>query len=210
MEQNSTETDLSPKLQTGTLGLMSLITTLAVIVLLVVVLYYNFLKIQAENDIKDVESQITSVNEEIKTLKNKDVEKVYLAQNFLKQLEENQVIWATFLERLQEVTPPDVMYSSFSSSEAGDVTVSAFGPSFQGVAQLIRVFQQNPYFSEIFVPSLSRGIDLSGESRVSFGINMKYNPKRTVIRPVDNVTEAKEGQDNSSADAKSSADEVQK
>ncbi|KKP36289.1 MAG: Fimbrial assembly family protein [Candidatus Peregrinibacteria bacterium GW2011_GWA2_33_10] len=179
MENNNQNLDLSPKLQTGTIGFMSVVVTIALVILVGFVVYYNFLKIQSENNLKAVREKIDIAKQKIVELENKNVEKIYLAQKFLDKLEETEVKWSSFLERLTEITPPEITYSSFSASEAGDVTVSAFATSFKDVAAYINIMSQNQYFSQVFVPSLSRGtLQTISESLVSFGVQMKYSTQK--------------------------------
>ncbi|MCC6643538.1 hypothetical protein IT411_02210, partial [Candidatus Peregrinibacteria bacterium] len=59
------------------------------------------------------------------------------------------------------------------------VTVPVSEPPFADVAQLIASFNNNVYFRDVYVPSISRGLTEDGTTTLSFVLNMDFEEPET-------------------------------
>jgi len=166
---------LSQKFQQGRISLLNVVAGVVVLIILVFFGYFKYQEYLLTTEIKTISDTSVRVAAEIDQLQKKNLSEIFVAFQTVEALNKKSFTWSTFVTLLAKVTPADVFYSSYGVSQDGKVSISALAPSFVRVAELIRVLHSQPAFSDIFVPSLSRGRDRGQNEVVSFSVSMDYS-----------------------------------
>lgn len=154
-----------------------LLPTLVIFLFIVGVLYTLFLLFQQYNlnkDLESVDASIGDVNLEIETLKQEEIEELFVAQELKDRISEASLRWSKVIRQIQDLTPVSVFVSSYSASSAdGGVQISGLGDSFGSVADMISSLSDSPDFSGVFVPSVTVGTTSEGQKVVSFSLQLQ-------------------------------------
>ena len=101
------------------------------------------------------------------------------ANNAFKDLSASIVSWSKVIGAVNKMIPEDtieVLSYSFSGENTVSISVRTIGKqnSYVTVANLIKIIDESPYFTGIFVPSVSEGLDAKGHETASFSFTIQY------------------------------------
>ena len=93
----------------------------------------------------------------------------------LKKIELIKLPWSKIMEKIESIIP-QIKILSYRGTDDGKITISAStreeSPDPLGdIATAVRVLNEEPTFSHIFIPSISKSITPQGSSILSFSIN---------------------------------------
>ncbi len=198
--QNSTTTpapnsQVNQKLSGGG-GLTNLILAALVIGLAVFGTLMSFQKGQVLTHTTELEQQTAELNKEIETYRDNKVAVSKLATDALKQIEVDEVHWSDVISEAKKLIPKDasgkekVKILSYSGSGSGRVVLNLVTepmalPPFDDVARLIASFNNSVFFRDGYVPSISKGQTESGDTTLSFILNMDYQKPETGSEDLD-------------------------
>lgn len=162
---------------------------LAVLALAIVAGFAIYLNMQ-RNSLVD---QTSKLNEDVRSLKNQigvlegqKVEAARLSQEYLTAIEAEEVVWSKALTRIKSLVPFDavnssnkIIFSSYSGSKGGELSMNSVtrptrSDPYEDVAELINVFNGSSFFTNAYVPSISRGETDEGEKLATFVFNVTY------------------------------------
>jgi len=167
---------------------ISIFTLFLAFVLLATIGATGFYHFQAPNlraQQSDINQQITVLQAEMNAFKKNNVAANQNAANSLKEIEKGELKWSKILAALAEANPKDssnvakVIFLSYSGSQDGKLSISAVtqpNPSvpYTAVSELLKAFNNNPYFRDAYIPALSKGTTLDGNSTLSFVLNVTF------------------------------------
>lgn len=151
---------------------------------------FNFQKGQIITNTTELEKQTADLNLEIETYRDNKVAVSKLATDALKQIEADEVRWSEVIAEAKKLIPtdasgdPKVKILSYSGSGSGRVVLNVVTeptslPAFNDVAGLIASFNNSVFFRDVYVPSIAKGQTESGETTLSFILNMDYEKPET-------------------------------
>ena len=144
---------------------------------LVVVLYGVFLVYSLANvnaDIAEAGAKIADVEEQMKKLKDDQIENLMVASRAVEKINEVDVKWSEVLTLLLDATPDDLVYRSYSGNENGTVTTAVLAQSVNRVADLIDILNNKPFVKNVFVPSVVKGTSPTNSAVYSFSMNVEF------------------------------------
>lgn len=135
---------------------------------------------------RQLDQEIESVNAQILELENQNLASALMAQEWLKEIEEEEIKWSGVITRLNSTVPFDAVskqekaiFTSYSGGTDGRITLTtqtrpvSYNP-FLDVAELIEVFNESTAFTEAYVPAISKTEDEDGRELATFVLNLKY------------------------------------
>lgn len=170
------ETKLEDKAQKGKISLLNIVAFLAILGLITVGSYLKYQEVKANKEIQKLDQEITTLTEEIQKLEDEHISTVFIAQNGLNNLKEKEVLWSKFIRKILAITPENILYTSYSGGESRKITLSTLALSLDDTAKIIKILRSQPEFSEIFIPSVSKGETEQTDELVTFNINLNYEP----------------------------------
>jgi hypothetical protein len=181
----------------------SLLFVGGVIVLVISILYSGFVvfsKYSKENDLESLNNKHALYQKQMLEYQNQRILETVNANKVLSDFQGVGIRWSQIIEEIQETIPKDskdrsiLSILSYSGSRNNEVTMNiktadnSRNPFFD-VAELIESFDESQLFADSFVPSISKGVDVSGNEILSFMFSTKYvpvveeeAPKRTISR----------------------------
>ena len=171
----------------------SLLFVLAIFVLLIMVGFSVFLNLQKTaltDEQTRIRDEITGLNNEIMSLQAQNLEGASIAQDWLAEINQQEIRWSSVIDSIWELLPKDektaasiVKILSYNGATGGKINlnVETNGErvgTFANVAKLIAAFNSNPRFEKAMVPSISRGEDDQGNIVLSFGMNVNYTGEK--------------------------------
>lgn len=170
-----------------------LLNAILVIVLIGLVVFGTFLSFDKGNvmaQTNQLEKDIVDLNTQIGTYKDQKIEVSKNAQDTLDQIKQTEIQWSEVIAEVNKLLPTDasgqrtVQVISYSGSELGRialnmVTQPAGVPPFDSVSALLSTFNNSVFFKDAYVPSISKGQTDTGESTLSFVLNLSYQKPET-------------------------------
>lgn len=160
---------------------------------------------------KVLDADIVSLNTEIDALEELKVQSAQLAQQFLASVEKDEVQWSRVITRIQSLLPVDsatqqskFVVISYNGSAGGKLTLNmetvptALEP-FPTLAELLATFNGSSFFTNAYVPNISRGETDDGKKLLTFTLNLVYDEDKVEADTVKSLTE---GSTQESADSK--------
>ncbi len=152
--------------------------------------YYVSQENVLKDRVKTVETELAQIENEIAKLRESDTVSAQTAVSALQSISVDAVDWSKVLTSIITVAPKDpvavralVEFTSYSGAEGGRLTLNTRTyPSrdvrslLNAVAKTIDSFNENPDFSDAFVPSISKSISENEEAVLSFILNVTYKP----------------------------------
>lgn len=139
----------------------------------------------AEN-VKKYDLKIASLESDVVQYEGENLEAALSAKEALDFLGGDMVKWSEVISEILDTTPKDpvtklpvVDYTSYSGSQGNRLSISVRTKSgsvspYYDVAELIRVFRENPAFKNVFVPAISPGFTEEGDVMLTFNFNVEY------------------------------------
>lgn len=139
----------------------------------------NFLS----SEIKELQVRKESLTREINKRGSDSADQAEKVKDQLKKIEIAKLPWSKIIEKIESILPripdtntPIIKILSYSGTDDGKITISAStreeSPDpLSDIATAVRVLNEEPTFSHIFVPSISKSITQQGSSILSFSIN---------------------------------------
>lgn len=169
---------------------------LSFIFVLGVGLGYGYYASQAnalEDQKKTINQEIAEIENQLKDLHESDIVSAQTAVTALNTIKASEVEWSKVLGAIIDIAPKDLVavralveFTSYSGGEDGRLTLNARTyPSrdvrnlLNSVAKTIEAFNENPDFSDAFVPSISKSVSDNDETVLSFILSVTYNPSYT-------------------------------
>lgn len=152
--------------------------------------YFEYQKYSINKQIKEIQVQTDSMrasSAEKKEISPADlIASAVSVKTELKTLEENQLPWAKIIEKIENTVPKDkttneplINFRSYNGTPEGKISVTATTKTasadpFTDVALLLRAFNLEPSFKNVFIPSINKSLTEQGETVLSFSINFNY------------------------------------
>jgi hypothetical protein len=152
--------------------------------------YYTSQENAIEDQMQTLDKEIAEINNQLDELKESDTVSAQTATQALDTIALTEVEWSEVLSKILKIAPQDLVekralveFTSYSGSEGGRLTLNTRTyPSrdvrnlLNAVAKTIRAFNENPDFSDAFVPSISKSVSDDNETVLSFILSVAYNP----------------------------------
>jgi len=170
---------------------------LGVLVVGVLTGYLYFQKSTFDGDKKDIERNLSNLQNELVEYEGAGIDKAVFAKETLNVLDKDVVKWSEVIEKILTTTPKDeetrkplIVYSSYSGSQNSKLTISSRTQPgreapFTDVAELIRAFEDSPYFGAPFIPSISTSFGEDGALILAFSFGVDYQAQGEEIDFVD-------------------------
>lgn len=149
---------------------------------------------------KVLDADIVSLNTEIDALEELKVQSAQLAQQFLASVEKDEVQWSRVITRIQSLLPVDsatqqskFVVISYNGSAGGKLTLNmetvptALEP-FPTLAELLATFNGSSFFTNAYVPNISRGETDDGKKLLTFTLNLVYDEDKVEADTVKSLT----------------------
>jgi hypothetical protein len=172
---------------------------LAVIVLLAIAagaFYLGLQKSAIEEQKKAITLEMDSLQTEIASLQGQSLEAAQMAQQWLDQVQSEEILWSRVITRIEALIPVDVTTGkqkidvlSYSGSTGGKValnakTVEAQQEPYEYVAELLSVFNNSSDFQTAIIPSVTKGETDQGGKLLSFVMTFAFNQNGAVVPQV--------------------------
>ncbi|MBD3360532.1 hypothetical protein GF366_01890 [Candidatus Peregrinibacteria bacterium] len=165
----------------------SILLILGVLSLVLVGGYTGYLLWQnsvVDADMKRVEKILSDYESELLQYKDQAVMEAISAKRALSEIDMEMIEWSDVIKRVRQAVPKRqgdfiVNVLSYSGSSSSEISMNvktdpeSEDPYFD-VADLIEAFDENKYFTDSFVPSISTGTDDEGREVLTFLINANY------------------------------------
>lgn len=152
--------------------------------------YYTSQATASEDQMTTLDQEIAEINNQLEDLKSSQVVSAQTAVSALETIALNEIEWSEVLGAIIDIAPKDLVavralveFTSYSGAEGGRLTLNARTyPSrdvrnlLNSVAKTIDAFNENPDFSDAFVPSISKSISDNDETVLSFILSVTYRP----------------------------------
>lgn len=158
----------------GRLGFLDYIAILVFLVFIVAGAYIFFQHSQARAEQIQIEQETSTVDAQIKDLKAKNIEKVAVTQRFLARVKEQEVVWSKVMDLMKKITPEGVMYTAYVGRDSRELSLNVETDSVERVIEAIKSYSGSDQFTDVFVPSVNKGITLDGERIFTFTINTSF------------------------------------
>jgi hypothetical protein len=169
---------------------------LGVLVVGILTGYLYFQKSTFDGEKKGIERDLVNLQSELSGYESANLDKAVFAKETLSVLQEDVVEWSEVIEKILTTTPKDadtreplVEYSSYSGSQNSKLTISSRTLAgrkapFTDVADLIRAFEDSPYFGDPFIPSISTNFSEDGELVLAFSFGVDYQAQKDEVDSV--------------------------
>ncbi len=138
-------------------------------------LFLLFQQYSLKGDIEEAGVQIGEIELAIETMRDDQIEELFVAQELKDAVEAGMVYWSKVVKSLQDLTPVTVFFSSYSAGEDGSVQLSGLGDSYGSVADVIVELEESDDFGDVFVPSVTLGSTSDGQEVTSFSLQVQSN-----------------------------------
>lgn len=148
--------------------------------------YLSFAKSAIQDQQKQLDDQIVTVNAQVAQLKAQNVEGQQYAKQWLAQLEKSEVRWSRVIKTLQDLMPvdtltqkPRIQFLSYSGSVGGKLTLSSQTAAgsvdpYGDVSTILNVFNNSAFFKDAYIPSVSHALSQTGQDLLTFVFNVTY------------------------------------
>lgn len=131
-------------------------------------------------EIKKVEADLATVDQQIKNLE----EKKNQAQTLQKQIKsldillDQHIYWTNIFSFLEKNTIADVYFLNLVGQSDGSITMSAVAKSYKAMAKQIVAFREDEQTDKVFITSASASVLPTGEvSEINFDAKLKLKPQ---------------------------------
>ena len=181
--------DLGNKIKSKKLSFWGFLVLLALLALVIMTVYYKVIEFRIEGEILDLKQSVERLEESLADFKIKQVQGIYIAQQAVSRLSQDELFWSEFFKKLKRETPSEVEIISYSGSEGGKISISAVTDAFDHVARIIKNLTSAPEFEHVFVTSISKGTNSEGRTVLSFPITLDY--QAGVVETIEPVSQPK-------------------
>jgi hypothetical protein len=152
--------------------------------------YYLSQNSYLDSELETVNREVAEVQNQLNDLRSSETVSAQRGITALDSIENSEVLWSDVLSILNVIVPPDlsakqpiVTFSSYSGTKDGALTFNGttiastnVKKQLNDVADVIKVFEDNPAFENAFVPSVSKSVTEENETILSLILNVDYNP----------------------------------
>ncbi len=161
--------------------------------------YLSFAKSAIQEQQNQLDTEIASLNTQIVDLQSQNIEGQQYAQQWLADLQKTEIHWSEVIKSLQDILPvdpltqkPRVEFLTYSGSAGGKLalnaqTIPGSADPFADVSTLINTFNNSAYFKDAYIPSISHGVNESGQDLLSFVFNLTYGEQLPTSGSVTNA-----------------------
>jgi hypothetical protein len=171
-------------------GLLNVILMIVLIGLVIAGTFFSFDKGSIMNRTVELEKETANLKVQIDNIKGQKVEVSKNASEALEKIKVAEIRWSEVIAEVNKLLPRDasgnrkVEVISYSGSDQGRVALNVVTqpagiPPFDLVSGLIATFNNSVFFKDVYVPSISKGQTESGESTLSFVLNLAYEKPET-------------------------------
>ncbi len=127
------------------------------------------------SEINELQVRKESLTQEINKKGSDSADAAEKVRDQLKKIELVKLPWSKIMEKIESIIP-QIKILSYSGTDDGKITISASTREesldpLGDIATAVRVLNEEPTFSHIFIPSISKSITQQGSSILSFSIN---------------------------------------
>lgn len=177
---------------------ISLLLIVGIIVLILIGAYTGYLfwqKSASDSELKRVEKSLTDLQNQVLQFENKKVVQAINAKKTVNTIQSEIVKWSKVIKKVRATVPkqdsvPLVEILSYSASSGRTINMNAKtlpdrDQPYLDIADLIKSFDEESSFLETFVPSISAGLNDSGEEILTFIFSTAYSgEEETFDEPV--------------------------
>lgn len=173
---------------------LSLLLIVGVIVLVLTGAYSGYLfwqKSASNSELKRVEKSLTDLQNQVLQFENKKVVQAINAKKTVNTLKDEMVQWSKVIKKVRATVPKEdsvPLIDILSYSVSAGKTINMNAKTFPGtenpyldVADLIKSFDDEGAFLETFVPSISAGLNDSGEEILTFIFSTMYSGEEVIV-----------------------------
>jgi hypothetical protein len=186
---------------------------LAVISLVAVVAFAFYLHLQKtaiEEQKKIIEAEMVSIQAETDALKEQRLEATQIAQQWLDEVEAEEILWSRVITRIDSLLPVDTVTEeprinvvSYSGGSGGKISLNATTGAaqtepYEHVAELLAAFNSSTDFMDAVIPAVTKGETEDGQKFLSFSMSFAFNNESGTAIQASGSTEA--GGDEAAAD----------
>ena len=172
---------------------VSLLLIAGIIVFILTGAYSGYLfwqKSASNSELKRVEKSLTDLQNQVLQFENKKVVQAISAKKTVNSLKDEIVQWSKVIKKVRATVPKedsvpliDILSYSVSAGKTINMNAKTFPGSenpYLDVADLIKSFDDEGAFLETFVPSISAGLNDSGEEILTFIFSTAYSGEEVV------------------------------
>jgi hypothetical protein len=171
---------------------MLILAVISVVVVIAAAFYLGLQKTAIQDEQKRIEADVASIQNDITALEGQKIEAAQNAQQYLDQVKKDEILWSRVITRIQTLIPTDASQQSkidilsYSGSVDGKITLNVQSipaqlEPYEYLAELLSVFNSSSYFSDAYIPSISRAETDNGQKYLSFMFNLKYNENKPAV-----------------------------
>lgn len=173
---------------------VSLLLIVGIIVVILTGAYTGYLfwqKSASNSDLKIVEKSLTDLQNQVLQFENKKVVQAINAKKTVNTLKDEMVQWSKVIKKVRATVPKedsvpliDILSYSVSAGKTINMNAKTFPGSenpYLDIADLIKSFDDEGAFLETFVPSISAGLNDSGEEILTFIFSTAYSGEEVVV-----------------------------
>lgn len=142
---------------------------------------------------RKVENQLQEKQNIMTQFQGNALEQAISAKQVAEELNKNNILWSQVIKDIRRTIPKGkgsdslVEVLSYSGNGGSDIsmsvkTMSTSNEPYIDVAKVIQSFDESNYFEDIFVPSISSGIDQGGAEVLTFNISARYTGGELTIK----------------------------
>ncbi|MBT4384436.1 PilN domain-containing protein [Candidatus Peregrinibacteria bacterium] len=152
-----------------------LLPSLVVFLFVLGILYTLFLLATQWNlnrDMNNIIEETADLEAKLAVFEEDQIGELFEAQQIVDKVEAEEVLWSQIVKKLQDITPITVFFSSYSTSDTGELSLSGLGDSYGAVSDVIAALEKSSDFTGVFVPTVTLGSTGDGQQVVSFSLNV--------------------------------------
>lgn len=180
-----TESEISGLNQVDTAKIAGIFSYAILVIFVAMSIFVFALATSKNTQLKNKQSNYDNLANQLRS--DKDLNQVNeLAQKFdsglgkISSLLVKRASWSVFLDEIQKVTPPDVIYKNISVSEKTYITsINGDAGSYNSVTLLLAALRNSNKFSNIKLISVSQ---TEGSLQVSFNIELEVVEKNLTLK----------------------------
>lgn len=174
--------------------LLLIFAVLALVAAIAAAFYLGLQKSAIQEEQKTITADISSLQTEITDLEGQNLEAAQLAQQWLAEISKGEILWSGVITRIKALMPVDpitqkqkIKILSYSGSESGKLllnaeTVEAQLAPYEYVSELLSVFNNNSYFEDAYIPSITQGETDQGLKLLSFVMDFSKKPEESIVQ----------------------------
>ncbi len=156
---------------------LNLITILLIGIFILSILFgiYSYIsKTRLISEKTGKENSVIAMKNQIKSMEEKSLPQLVSANELKKRLD-SEIKWSEAIKKISSITPKEVFYRSYSANKSGNISLAALTSGVDKITTLIDTMTKTNYLSDVFIPTISKGTNSSGQTEYSFSLELNYD-----------------------------------